>query len=232
MDLGRFARGLLVLAVALSLAGCVTVAPTTSPTAPPTPNATASPPPTAPPTPPPTAPPTATPTATPTEPATLPPTAPPTDSPTAEPTESTTDTMLDPNLDARFGSPEIGSGFVPDPRSESVVAGGPIDVNYLGNGCTGFAEPNPDYEIHYGAGAQPLLRIYFVADNPGDDATLIINDAASQWNCSDDEFGTTNPSIDFSPPLGGWYDIWIGSYSPSEYISGTLYITELDTYHP
>lgn len=140
--------------------------------------------------------------------------------------------VLDPNLEARYGSPEIDSGFAPDPRYEAVVAGGPIDVSYLPAVCTGFAEPNPDYEIHYNVGVQPLLRIYFVATNPGDDATLIINDAANQWHCSDDEFGTTDPSIDFSPPLSGWYDIWIGSYSASEYISGTLFITELDSNHP
>jgi hypothetical protein len=162
----------------------------------------------------------------------LPPTAPPTEPATPEPTASTSDAVLDPNLDARYGSPEVEAGFIPDPMSESVVAGGPIDVSYLGSPCTGFAEPNPDYEIHYNADVQPLLRIYFVADNPGDDATLIINDTASQWHCSDDEFGTTNPSIDFSPPSSGWYDIWIGSYSASAYISGTLFITELNSNHP
>jgi serine protease Do len=139
---------------------------------------------------------------------------------------------LNPNDAARYGSLEVNPGFQDDPKSEEVVAGGPIDVSYLGNECTGFAEPNPDYEIHYNAGAQPMLRIYFVANTPGDDATLIINDADGHWHCSDDEYGTTDPSIDFSPPPDGWYDIWIGSYSPSDYISGTLYVTELDFYHP
>lgn len=141
--------------------------------------------------------------------------------------------MLDPNQEARFGSLDpLESNFEPDPMAVTVVSGGPIDASYVGNGCTGFAESNPDYEIRYNSGAQPLLRIYFEADTPGDDVTLIINDAADQWHCSDDEYGTTNPSIDFSPPDSGWYDIWIGSYSPSEYISGTLYITELSANHP
>ncbi|MDL2335798.1 MAG: hypothetical protein QFC55_07200 [Chloroflexota bacterium] len=229
------------MAVARTITGCVTVAPAVSPTAAPTPARTATPAPTpkptATPTAPPTAPPTATPTATPTDPPTLPPTAPPTDSPTVEPTveptASSTDTALDPNQAARYGSLEdLQSGFLDDPKSVSIVSGGPIDVSYLGDACSGFAEPNPDYEVHYTAGVQSMLRFYFVATTPGDDATLIINDTASQWHCSDDEFGTTNPSIDFSPPLSGWYDIWIGSYSPSEYISGTLYITELSSNHP
>lgn len=114
----------------------------------------------------------------------------------------------------------------------SVSSGGPVDASYLGDACDGFAEPNPDYEVHYNAGDQDLLRFYFVADSPGDDATLIVNDADSHWHCSDDEYGSSNPSIDFAPPESGWYDIWIGSYSAADYISGTLYITELNSNHP
>jgi len=77
-----------------------------------------------------------------------------------------------------------------------------------------------------------LLRFYFIADTPGEDATLIINDSDSNWQCNDDSFGTRNPAIDFSPPESGWYDIWVGSYSAGANISGTLYITEYSTNHP
>lgn len=105
-------------------------------------------------------------------------------------------------------------------------------MRYLAGVCTGYAEPNPDVEIHYNAGLLSRLRFYFVADNPGDDATLIINDASSNWVCNDDSYGGSNPTIEFSPPATGWYDIWIGSYSADAFISGTLYITELDSNHP
>ncbi len=113
-----------------------------------------------------------------------------------------------------------------------VVSGGPIDARYLGGDCTGYAEPNPDVQVHYTAGTQSLLRFYFVADNSGDDATLIINDTTNQWHCNDDSFGTRNPSIDFTPPLGGFYDIWVGSYSSDSFISGTLFITEIGRNFP
>jgi hypothetical protein len=176
---------------------------------------------------------TAPPTLPPTEGPTEPPAQHPTSSPTAEPTAVSTATQLDPNQAARYGSLDpLESGFEPDPVEVEVVSGGPIDASYLGNGCAGYTEPNPDYEVHYDAGAQGLLRFYFVADTPGDDATMVINDSAAQWQCADDEYGSSNPAIDFTPPESGWYDVWIGSYSGSEYISGTLYITELDSNHP
>jgi len=114
----------------------------------------------------------------------------------------------------------------------SVVSGGPIDVRYLEGACVGFAEPNPDYEVHYTAGLLSMLRFYFVADSAGDDATLIINDTTSNWVCNDDSYGGSNPTVDFSPPESGYYDIWVGSYSSDAFISGTLYITELDSNHP
>ena len=114
----------------------------------------------------------------------------------------------------------------------TAVSGGPIAVSYLGGDCKGFAEPNPDYEIHYTAGVLSMLRFYFVATGGAGDPTLIINDTASNWQCNDDSFGASNPSIDFSPPLSGFYDIWVGSFQSDEFISGTLFITELDSNHP
>jgi hypothetical protein len=161
-----------------------------------------------------------------------PPTAPPTTGPTTEPTTPPSDTQLDPNLTARYDEIEVDSGFAPDPMELSVVSGGPIDVRYLEGACVGFAEPNPDYEVHYTAGLLSMLRFYFVADAGAGDPTLIINDTTSNWLCSDDSFGGSNPSIEFSSPESGWYDIWIGSYQSGEFIPGTLFITELDSNHP
>jgi hypothetical protein len=237
MVFDRFVRALPVLATVIALAGCVTVGPVASPTPPPTAAPTASPAPTAPPTATPTVPPTATPTPTPTpKPTPTPtpkPTAEPTPTPTTEPTTPPDDTTLDPNRTARYDLEDpVNSGFLPDPMTVAVVSGGPIDVSYLGAPCTGYAEPNPDVQVHYVSGSGTLLRFYFVPDNAGEDATLIVNDTSSHWVCNDDSFGGSNPSIDFSPPAGGYYDIWIGSYQSGAFISGTLNITELDYNHP
>ncbi|HUP83464.1 MAG TPA: peptidase S1 [Candidatus Limnocylindria bacterium] len=153
---------------------------------------------------------------------------------TAPPTSSTSATQLDPNQEARYGlDDDVNAGFAGDPIEVEVFSGGPIDVSYLGGDCIGFAEPNPDVQVHYIAGAASLLRFYFIADTPGEDATLIVNDPGSQWVCNDDyDSSTHDPSVDFSPPADGYYDIWIGSYSSGDFVSGTLYITELSFNHP
>jgi hypothetical protein len=232
MAIKRIGRTLSLLGV-LFLAGCVTISPTATPNPRPTP--TLAPTPTLLTSAAPTLPPTAPPTIPPTHPRTAPPTSEPTAQATAEPTPDSTATQLDPNQRARYGSLDPLDFAEPDqsdPMAVSVSSGGPVDASYLGDDCAGFAEPNPDYEVHYSAGEQGLLRFYFVADSPGDDATLIVNDVDGKWHCSDDDYGSSNPSIDFAPPESGWYDIWIGSYSAADYISGTLYMTELNSNHP
>lgn len=44
--------------------------------------------------------------------------------------------------------------------------------------------------------------------------------------CSDDSFGTLDPTLDYTSPASGRYDVWIGSFSSGQFISGTLSVTE------
>jgi hypothetical protein len=137
---------------------------------------------------------------------------------------------LDPSLASNFGSTELEAGFTPDPFSEDLVSGGPIDVSYLGDECEGFATAASDYDVSYESGAADLLRFYFVADTA--DTTLIINAPDGSWHCNDDAPGTIDPMIDFSGPESGRYDIWVGSFEDGTENSGTLYVTELDSNSP
>ena len=140
---------------------------------------------------------------------------------------------LDYTLQPNFGSVSMGSGFVPDPYTVRVASGGTVSISQLNlsNRCTGYASSAPDFRILW-LGGGSRLRIYFIADTPGDDATLIVNSAAANWRCRDDYSATVlNPFVEITNPLAGQYDIWIGSYWSGEYISGTLYITELSG-HP
>ena len=139
-------------------------------------------------------------------------------------------TRLDFTLAPNYGAANVNSGFIPDPQSVSVTSGGVVDVSYLGGGCTGFAATAPDYRVSYTSANASLLRFYFVGNNG--DTTMIVNDPAGNFHCIDDSYGTLDPAVDFSNPAGGTYDIWIGSFASGTYISGTLYITELDGNHP
>lgn len=148
----------------------------------------------------------------------------------AKPTDAPAADELDMTLASNFGSTDLTAGFTPDPFSVDVVSGGPVDVTYLGDGCRGFATAASDYDVTYTAGAQSLLRFYFVADTA--DTTLVINAPDGSWHCNDDAPGTIDPMIDFNNPEGGRYDIWVGSYQSGTENSGTLFVTELGSNTP
>lgn len=139
---------------------------------------------------------------------------------------------LDPTLPANYQEFALTSGFLPDPWSAHGTSGGIVEVSYLGGGCNGWASRAPDFQLDYTA-ANASLRFYFIADNAGDDTTLIVNDPLGNWACNDDSYGGRNPTVDFTGTApDGIYDIWIGSYAQGTNIQGTLYITELDANHP
>ena len=127
------------------------------------------------------------------------------------------------------GSTALTSGFVPDPYTVGVTAGGPANVSYLGGGCVGYTTAAPSFSLNYTSGAFPTLRFYFVG---GGDTTMIINSPNGSYYCVDDSFGTLNPTIDFNSPSSGRYDVWIATYSQGASVGGTLYITENTGNHP
>jgi hypothetical protein len=159
--------------------------------------------------------PTSTPVPPPTEP---PPTQPPPPPPTG----------LDYTLEPNFGEVELESGFVPDPHEVMIVSGGDVDIDELdlGGGCTGYATSAPDFRIFL-SGDSPGIRIFFVPDEEGEDATLVVNTATAGWVCNDDYSGW-DPLVEIEEPPDGQYDVWVGSWSSSDFISGRVFVTELD----
>ena len=136
--------------------------------------------------------------------------------------------------DPHFGTINLREGFTPDPHSVQITAGGSNSVRALnlGSGCTGFAATAPDLRLHW-SGDTGLLNIFFEANNPGDDTTLIINAPDGSWHCNDDAHsGTLNPQLHFSNPASGQYDIWVGTFHQGESITGMLHISELRSQNP
>ncbi|MBC7812458.1 MAG: hypothetical protein H7175_14985, partial [Burkholderiales bacterium] len=149
---------------------------------------------------------------------------------TTSDTITTATTALNLDLAPNFGSTALAAGFIPDPHTVlGIQSGGPIDVRLLGIGadCSGFVTAAPDYNVAW-SGSTQNLRIFFVADNPTQDATLVVNLPNRQWVCNDDATGGVNPAINITNPPPGDYDIWVGSFNATESITGTLYITEGD----
>ncbi|MBN2471402.1 MAG: SH3 domain-containing protein, partial [Anaerolineae bacterium] len=168
--------------------------------------------------------PTFTPTSTPTPMVSPTPTFTPTFTPTNPPVAT-----LNFSLPPSHGATSRTSGFVPDPVAVGMTGGGPVNVSYLGGGCSGYTTSAPNLRVNYTAGAFPLLRFYFIGNV---DSTMVINTPGGSYICVDDSFGTLHPTIDFNNPASGAYDIWIGSFSPDGTVSGTLYMTENSGNHP
>jgi len=206
--------------------------PTTSTTPPPTTTSTTSPPPVST-----TTSTTSPPPATTTTSTTPPPTTTSTTSP-PPPTTTTTTTVpgpvLDPTAEPRYGTHKLIAGFLDDPATYAIYAGGTVDLEGMEQiACTGWAAPNPDLRLNWEG--DTFLRFFFIPDDPniqGSDTVLVINDPSNTWYCVDDSFGTLHPTVDFDPSQQGTYDIWVATYGEGTPVSGTLYITEFDGNHP
>jgi hypothetical protein len=142
-----------------------------------------------------------------------------------------------------FGATYLQSGFLPDPATYSLTAGGganPVNVADLnisdaqsGQRCgQSFIARSPDFRFYFQEGSSfNFLRFYVVTHN-GADATLLVNMPNTQWRCNDDSFGTLMPSLDFNNPPSGQYDIWVGTWDASSHNPATFYITELQQNTP
>ncbi|MCF8880384.1 hypothetical protein L5876_11210 [Hyphobacterium sp. SN044] len=132
---------------------------------------------------------------------------------------------LDYSLPANYGEGSLRSGFLPDPQTVAISAGGNVSVREdVGGGCVGYASAAPDFELTYEAGSFDL----FISAVSETDTTLIINDPNGNWVCNDDGAGFPNPGVHIENPSSGVYDIWVGTYSQSGgYPDATLYISEL-----
>src|SRR5690606_7610043 len=116
----------------------------------------------------------------------------------------------------------LSAGFLPDPLTRTLQAGGDDATPLSGAGCVGYINTSaPDFDLNYSAGSMPLY-IYAESDS---DLTLVVNDASGNWHCSDDANGT-DPMIHLASPPSGNYNIWVGTYSQDGLQPATLFISE------
>jgi hypothetical protein len=122
------------------------------------------------------------------------------------------------------GDVSLSAGFTPDPYRLRIATGGSIDASQSrGAGCTGFIADAPDLALFYNAGAAPLI----ISADAVVDTTLVIQAPDGGWHCDDDSGEGLNPSIRFTGPQSGVYDIWIGTYADASREETTVSISEL-----
>ena len=127
------------------------------------------------------------------------------------------------SLDPRYGTVRLDGGFLPDPHTVSVRAGGSIEVD-VGSCSYGYVANAPDVDFYYTASGGRDLYIYVEGS---EDTTLLINRPDGTWTCDDDGHTGNNPLVVFQKAEGGLYDIWVGTYG-DDLSDATLYITERD----
>lgn len=119
---------------------------------------------------------------------------------------------LDISQTAQSGSYTLEGGFMPDPWSARVMAGGLVDLDAaLSNtsGCAGYANTAPTVELRYNGS-----RTLYIYTDGSVDTTLAVNAPDGSWYCNDDGSGL---GLDAGLSLSGSgvYDIYVGKYSGS-----------------
>lgn len=138
-------------------------------------------------------------------------------------------TAQDWSLPPTFGVISLNSNFLPDPNWISVLAGGSVRAQYTdaatGSPCTGHFAEAPDFRVHFTAEENFPLSFFVEAR---DDTVLLVNTPDGTFHCNDDSQGL-NPALTFEDPLEGQYDIWVGTYAPTngDYPPATLSVSEL-----
>lgn len=126
-------------------------------------------------------------------------------------------------LAPRYGTVNLRGGFMPDPHTISLTAGGPINTRTSGPApACGYVANNPDVRLNWGGGGG-MLNIYV---RSGSDTTLLINMPNGSWFCNDDGGQGTNPLASFAGSQAGQYDIFVGTYTSST-APAALMISEL-----
>jgi hypothetical protein len=140
---------------------------------------------------------------------------------------------LDPEAAPLYGTTSLQRGFLPDPFSFPIQAGGSVDTSALGHRC-GFTTSIPSFTFSLRGGAsETFLRIYFTALD-GTDTTLLVYTPNQEWKCADNfaSGGQVNPVLDFDFAPSGTYAIWAGTKLRGTIAAGTIYITGSQSISP
>ena len=122
-----------------------------------------------------------------------------------------------------FGQIDLNAGFMPDPYVRNITAGGRYDLAgcFGSAGWGGSVASRPDFDLYWNGSTAALT----IAVNSGHDTVLLVNAPDGQFYYADDSSGQ-NPTLTFSNPQAGLYDIWIGAYNGARGLPGQLIITE------
>jgi hypothetical protein len=133
------------------------------------------------------------------------------------------------------GDLALTPSFSPDPQTLEYIAGGSVDaaesygLDDAGELCTGFVALTPDHVLTLepsdtGMDSFGYLRVYVTSAG---NTTLVIERAGTdEVLCNDDTSGT-DPQIEVDDWPFGDYNIYVGTFSPDEFDSYTIFFSGL-----
>lgn len=138
-------------------------------------------------------------------------------------------TPLDFSLPAIAGDHELSAGFLPDPYTINVMAGGPLSASDGGAGgemtyCAGMVTQAPTAQLQW-TGEDGPLSLFVTSDV---DTTLVVNMPDGSWMCDDDGGEGFDAALSIEAAPSGVYDIWVGRFSGDEQAPAVLNISEFD----
>ncbi len=136
--------------------------------------------------------------------------------------------QVDLNLMALFGDHALDAGFMPDPYTIEVEAGGPLNANDAGPGsdwgfCAGTITLAPSVQLDWDGEGDPLY-MYVESEQ---DTTLAVNLPDGTWICDDDGGEGFNAALSLEEAPSGIYDIYVGLFSGTAPVPATLNISEI-----
>jgi len=108
---------------------------------------------------------------------------------------------------------DLPAGFMPDPRTEQVIAGGQDAASVLDSSCVGHITlDQPSAIISYGALAESSQLGIFTAAPM--DTTLVVQAPDGRVYCNDDSdyLGSGAAGLAISPAVDGSYKVWVGTH--------------------
>ncbi len=136
--------------------------------------------------------------------------------------------FVDAFADANYGTLLVQAGRMPEGHRVAGIAGGPLDVAAVLDGCRGWVSHAPDYRIRW-TGRAASLGFRFAPTGTAastDDTTLTVRTPDGRWFCDDDSAAGTDPMIIIDDPRPGNYTVWAGSYVKDAYIAGELRVLD------
>ncbi|MCP2680476.1 hypothetical protein NHF45_13145 [Maricaulaceae bacterium NA33B04] len=118
------------------------------------------------------------------------------------------------SLPARYGNRTISGGFLPDPWTMDVTAGGPLRANDAINSntfCSGYITAEPTVEVRYDGSSD-----FHIYTSGSADVTLAVNGPDGTWYCNDDGATGANAGVSLTSGTTGTYDIYVGTFSQGE----------------